>query len=123
MAWLVLFGSAVLEAVWATALGMSHGLSRPIPTIVFLVALALSMFGLGVAARRIPIGTAYAVWTGLGATLTLGWAMATGAEAASWPKLLFVCGIVAAVAGLRLTGRDGRLDEDRAVSSSRRSWS
>src|SRR5690606_31851888 len=64
MHWLVLLISAVLEAVWATALGMSDGFSRPVPTVVFAVGVTLSMLGLGWAMREIPIGTAYAVWTG-----------------------------------------------------------
>ena len=64
MPWVILLASAVLEAVWATALGASEGLSRPSPTVVFLVALAASMVGLAVASESIPIGTAYAVWTG-----------------------------------------------------------
>lgn len=102
MPWVVLLASAVCEAVWATALGMSHGLSRPGPTLVFLVALAVSMAGLGWAAKHIPIGTAYAVWTGTGAALTVAYAMATGAEAVSVGKVVFLTGIIVAVVGLRL---------------------
>lgn len=62
MAWLILLLSAICEAVWATALGESHGFSEPLPTVIFFVALAASMIGLGWAVRHIPIGTAYAVW-------------------------------------------------------------
>ncbi len=102
MPWLVLLLSAVFEAVWATALGASEGLSRPLPTLVFLVALTVSMAGLGWATRRIPIGTAYAVWVGVGAALTVGTAMATGSESVSAGKIVFVTGIVAAVIGLKL---------------------
>lgn len=100
--WLILLGSAVLEAVWATALGLSDGFSRPVPTLVFAVAAALSMAGLGVAVQRIPLGTAYAVWVGIGAALTVGWAMATGVEPANPVKLLFIAGIVSCAAGLKL---------------------
>lgn len=106
MPWVVLLGSAVCEAVWATALGMSQGLSRPGPTLVFLAALAVSMAGLGRAARHIPIGTAYAVWTGTGAALTVAYAMATGAEAVSVGKVVFLTGIIVAVVGLRLAPED-----------------
>lgn len=102
MAWVTLLVSAVLEAVWATALGRSDGLSRPVPGIVFGLALIASMVGLSRATRRIPIGTAYAVWVGVGAALTVGWAMATGAEPVSAWRLLFLGGIVAAVIGLKL---------------------
>ena len=102
MPWVVLLVSAVLEAVWATALGRSDGLSVPGPTVVFGVGLVLSMAGLGYAAKHLPIGTAYAVWTGTGAALTVTWAMLTGAEAVSALKLVFLVGIVAAVVGLKL---------------------
>ncbi|MTE24803.1 multidrug efflux SMR transporter [Microbacterium sp. ZXX196] len=106
MAWVILLVSAVFEAVWATALGLSDGLTRPLPTGVFLVALTASMVGLGVAAKRIPIATAYPVWVGVGATLTVAYAMAAGAEAVSAPKLLFIAGIVGAVVGLKLLPDD-----------------
>jgi quaternary ammonium compound-resistance protein SugE len=102
MHWTILMISAVLEAVWATALGMSDGLSRTGPAVVFFVALTLSMFGLGYAMRGIPIGTAYAVWTGAGAALTVGYAMVFGGEPASVLKLLFVAGIIGCVIGLKL---------------------
>jgi quaternary ammonium compound-resistance protein SugE len=102
MPWIILLVSAVFEAVWATALGMSEGFTRLEPTLVFLVALAVSMVGLGWAAKHIPIGTAYAVWVGLGAALTVLYAMATGGESVSVLKLVFLGGIVASVVGLKL---------------------
>ncbi|GAA6527150.1 SMR family transporter [Intrasporangium sp. DVR] len=106
--WVVLLGSAVLEAVWATALGASDGLARPGPAAVFAVALVASMVGLAVSSRSIPIGTAYAVWTGTGAALTVGWAMLIGAEPTSLTKLCLMAGIIGAVLGLQLAGRSGR---------------
>ncbi|MET4622235.1 quaternary ammonium compound-resistance protein SugE [Arthrobacter sp. 2762] len=99
--WLVLLASAVLEAVWATALGLSNGFTQLIPTLVFAVTATLSMLGLGIAVKRIPLGTAYAVWVGIGAALTVGWAMVTGVEPASPLKLLFIAGIVGCAAGLK----------------------
>lgn len=102
MPWIVLLASAVLEAVWATALGRSEGLTQPLPTVVFAVGLVLSMLGLGRAARRIPIGTAYAVWVGIGAALTVAIAVVAGEEALSPWKLVFLAGIVGAVSGLKL---------------------
>lgn len=102
MSWIILLASGVLEAVWATALGASKGFTKLVPSIVFLIALALSMGGLAFAMREIPTGTAYAVWVGVGASLTIIWAMVTGAEAASVVKLLLVLGIVACVIALKL---------------------
>ena len=102
MYWPVLIASAVLEAVWATALGYSAGFSQPLPTVVFFVALAGSMAGLAYAMRGIPIGTAYAIWTGLGAALTVTYAIIFGGESASVLKVLFLAGIIACVVGLKL---------------------
>lgn len=102
MPWVILLVSAVFEAVWATALGMSNGLTHPGPTAVFIVALTLSMLGLGRAARSLPIGTAYAVWVGVGAALTVTYAMATGVEPISAWKVVFICGILVSVIGLKV---------------------
>ena len=102
MPWLILLLSAVLEAVWATALGGSDGFTRLVPTVVFAVALVASMAGLGYAAKHIPISTAYAVWTGTGAALTVGWGMLTGAETITVLRVVFLGGIIAAVIGLKL---------------------
>ncbi len=88
MSWLVLILSGVLEAVWATALGRSDGLTRPVPTITFLVSLALSMAGLAYAMRELPVGTSYAVWVGIGATLTVAYGMLSGSEPVSVAKVL-----------------------------------
>jgi len=98
----VLVVSGVLEAVWATALGRSEGFTRLGPTVVFAVALVLSMSGLAYAMRELPTGTAYAVWVGIGASLTVGYAMATGAEPVSVLRVLLLAGIVVCVVGLRL---------------------
>ena len=103
MAWLVLLVSGVLEAVWATALGRSDGFSRLGPSVTFLVALAASMVGLAYAMREIPIGTAYAVWVAVGASLTVLYAMASGSEPASLVRLLLIAGVVGCVVGLKLT--------------------
>ena len=102
MAWIILVLSGVLEAVWATALGKSEGLSRLRPALVFFGALAASMAGLAYAMRELPVGTSYAVWVGIGATLTVVFAMATGEEPISVLKVLFLVMIVAGVVGLKL---------------------
>ncbi len=101
MSWIVLALSGVLEAVWATALGRSEGFNRLVPSAVFGVALVASMGGLAYAMRELPVGTSYAVWVGIGATLTVAYAMLTGDEAASVVKVLLIGGIVACVTGLK----------------------
>jgi quaternary ammonium compound-resistance protein SugE len=102
MSWFVLVLSGILEAVWATALGRSDGLTRPVPTATFVVALVLSMGGLGYAMRSLPVGTSYAVWVGIGATLTVVFAMATGTESFSVVKALLLAGLVGCIVGLKL---------------------
>ncbi len=102
MSWLVLVLSGMLEAVWAVALSKSEGFSKLGPTITFVVTLCLSMVGLAVAMRQLPVGTAYAVWVGIGATITVAYGMVTGAEPASLAKVLLLGGIVACVIGLKV---------------------
>lgn len=101
MAWLVLVVSGVLEAVWATALGKSEGFSKLAPSITFAVALTLSMAGLAYAMRTLPTGTSYAIWVGIGASITVAYAMVTGAESASILKILLLLGIIGCVVGLK----------------------
>jgi quaternary ammonium compound-resistance protein SugE len=102
MAWLIFVVSGVLEAVWATALSKSDGFSRLMPSVVFAVALILSMVGLAIAMRSLPAGTSYAVWVGIGAALTVIHAMATGAESASVIKVVLIVGVVGCIVGLKL---------------------
>jgi quaternary ammonium compound-resistance protein SugE len=102
MAWLVLVVSGVLEAVWAVALGKTEGFTRLVPSAVFLVAIAASMGGLAYAMRTIPIGTAYAVWVGIGAALTVAFTMASGEEPVSLVKVLLLVGLIGCVVGLKL---------------------
>jgi quaternary ammonium compound-resistance protein SugE len=103
MSWLVLILSGVLEAVWAVALGRSEGFSRLAPTVVFGVALALSMGGLAYAMRDLPVGTAYAVWVGIGAALTVGYGWVGGGEPVRAVQVLLVLGLVGSIVGLKLT--------------------
>jgi quaternary ammonium compound-resistance protein SugE len=102
MAWLILVASGVLEAVWATAMDRSEGFSRLIPSLIFAVALLFSMAGLAFAMRTLPTGTSYAVWVGVGAVLTVGYAMLTGEETASPVKILLIAGVVGCIAGLKV---------------------
>ena len=104
MAWLILLVSGVLESVWATALSESDGLRRRGWTVVFAVALVLSMAGLAFAMREIPTGTAYAVWVGIGAALTAVVAFIRGTERATLLRVALLVVLVGCVAGLKLIG-------------------
>ena len=102
MAWLVLILSGVLEAVWAVALGKSEGFSRLVPSVVFLVGLVLSMGGLAYALRTLPVGTGYAVWVGVGASLAVLYGMVAGDESVSVVKVVLLMGLIGCVIGLKL---------------------
>jgi quaternary ammonium compound-resistance protein SugE len=102
MSWVILIVSGVLEAVWATALGKSEGFTKLWPTVIFGVSLLASMAGLAWAMRDISTGTAYAVWVGIGASITVAYAMITGDEDFSLVKMLLILGLVGCIVGLKL---------------------
>ncbi|MDG9705006.1 SMR family transporter [Streptomyces sp. DH37] len=102
MAWVVLVVSGILEAVWAAALSASQGLTRLRPSVLFVVALALSMGGLAYALRGIPIGTGYAVWVGIGAVGTAVYGMVALGDPVSTGRVLCLVLIVAGVVGLKV---------------------
>jgi quaternary ammonium compound-resistance protein SugE len=104
VAWIILVISGVFEAVWAAALGASNGFRRKLPTLVFALGMAMSMIGLAYAMREIPTGTAYAVWTGVGAALTVVWAIASRRERPHPIKLVLVAVLIACVVGLKAVG-------------------
>lgn len=103
MYWAALAVSGILEAVWATALGRSEGFTRLAPSVLFAAAALASFAGLAFAMRGLPVGTAYAVWVGIGAALTAGYAMWSGDEPASPVRVLLLLGIAACVIGLKAT--------------------
>lgn len=101
MAWFVLVVAGVLEAVWAVALVKSEGFTRLTPSIVFLIAIAASMAGLGQAMRTLPIGTAYAVWVGIGAALTVPFSMIAGDKPVRLVRVLLIGGLIGCGIGLK----------------------
>lgn len=102
MSWAILIFSGMLEAVWASALAASNGFRKLWPTVLFLVSMLLSMVGLAYAMTDLPTGTAYAVWVGIGATLTVVWSMITGAEKASIIRVALLVLLIGSVAGLKV---------------------
>ena len=101
MAWVILIASGVLESVWASALGASDNFRRPKPTALFAVSLVASMAGLAVAMNEIPVGTAYAVWVGIGAVLTVIVAVVRKKEALSFGRAALLVVLVGCVVGLK----------------------
>jgi len=100
--WIVLVVSGLFETVWATALAASDGLRRPVPALVFVLGCATSMGGLAVALRSIPVGTGYAVWTGVGAVGTAVYGMAVLGEPATAARILCLGLIISGIVGLKL---------------------
>lgn len=107
MAWVILVAAGLMEAVWAVSLQKSEGFTKPVPTLVFVVALALSMIGLATALKSLPLGTAYAVWVGIGAASTVIYGMLSGNEPVSVVRILLIVGLIGCVVGLKLTEPSG----------------
>jgi len=103
MAWIYLLAAGLLEVVWATAMKLSAGFSRPGPAIVTLVAMAGSVWLLAIAMRSLPLGTAYVIWTGIGAVGAFVVGVVMLGEAATAGRIVSVALIVAGMIGLRLT--------------------
>jgi len=102
MSWLILFVAGLFEVCWAIGLKYTESFTRLVPSVLTLICMALSVVLLGIALRSLPVGTAYAVWTGIGAvgTALLGiWLFGEPATAGRLVSImLIVCGIV----GLKL---------------------
>jgi quaternary ammonium compound-resistance protein SugE len=105
MAWTYLFIAAALEIVWAVGLKSTAGFTRLWPSVGVGAAMAASMFLLALAARSVPIGTAYAVWTGIGAAGTAILGIVLYHESASAARLVCLALILTGVVGLKLLGK------------------
>jgi len=102
MAWLILIVAGLLEVTWAVGLKYTEGFTRLWPTIGTAVALIGSMALLGLALRSLPLGTAYAVWTGIGTIGTAVLGIVLFGEAATPMRLVCIALIVAGILGLKL---------------------
>lgn len=102
MAWLLLFLAGLLEVAWAVGLKYTDGFTRPWPTAATLVAMIGSVVLLALAVRTLPLGTAYAVWTGIGTAGAVLLGILLFQEPATLARLFFVGLIVAGIVGLKL---------------------
>ena len=103
MAWIVLLLAGLLEIGWSVTLKYSQGMTRPGPSLLTLALLSLSFFLLSVAMKHLPLGTAYAVWTGTGAVGTALMGILLFNEPASALRLACIACIVLGIVGLSLT--------------------
>ncbi|MGC8624456.1 MAG: quaternary ammonium compound efflux SMR transporter SugE [Phycisphaerae bacterium] len=104
MAWIVLIVAGVFEVIWAVGTKYSHGLTEIVPATVTLIGMVVSMALLSVAVKTIPVGTAYAVWIGIGTVGTALMGIILFGEPATITRLGFIGLIVLCVIGLKLTG-------------------
>jgi len=102
MAWIILFIAGLFEIGWAVGLKYTEGFTRPIPTLLTGVSLVASMGLLGWALKSLPLGTAYAVWTGVGAVGTAIVGMLVFKEPATVGRLVCLALIVSGILGLKL---------------------
>lgn len=103
MPWILLIVAGLLEVAWAAALPETRGLTRPAPTLLFLAALAGSMYLLARATRTIPLGTAYVVWVGIGAVGAAVVGLVVYGDSASPARLGFLALMIVSIVGLKLT--------------------
>ena len=102
MAWLFLFVAGLFEVGWAIGLKYTEGFTRLVPSILTVTAMTLSILLLGLALRTLPVGTAYAVWTGIGAVGTAVLGIYLFGEPAGAARLASIGMIVAGIVGLKL---------------------
>lgn len=106
MAWILLVLAGLFEIAWAIGLKYTEGFTRPWPTAGTVLAMIISVGLLGLAVRSLPLGTAYAIWTGIGAAGTVVLGIVLFGESASAPRLACVALIIAGVVGLKLVTAD-----------------
>lgn len=103
MSWIALFAAGLFEIGWAVGLKFTDGFTRLWPSLATVASMVVSLGLLAMALRTLPLGTAYAVWTGIGAVGTVIFGIAVLGETASPARLAFLAMIVAGIAGLKMT--------------------
>ncbi|HYF15158.1 MAG TPA: quaternary ammonium compound efflux SMR transporter SugE [Phycisphaerales bacterium] len=103
MAWVLLVIAGLLEVGWAIGLKYTHGFTRLWPSVLTIAAMIASMYLLGLAARTLPIGTAYAVWVGIGAAGAAVLGMALLKEPATAGRIAFLVLLCVSIVGLKMT--------------------
>jgi quaternary ammonium compound-resistance protein SugE len=112
MAWGILVLAGMFEIGWAIGLKYSQGFSRLVPTAITVLSMVVSMFLLGVAVQKLPLGTAYAVWTGIGAVGTVVLGIVLFGESTDLPRLISIGLVLAGIVGLKLFAHDAPAQPD-----------
>ena len=101
MAWMILCAAGLLEIGWAIGLKYTEGFSRLVPSVLTISAMVVSIFLLGIAVRTLPVGTAYAVWTGIGTVGTVLLGIYLFGDPVNTLRMLFIAMIVGGIIGLK----------------------
>ncbi|SHJ65292.1 quaternary ammonium compound efflux SMR transporter SugE [Parasporobacterium paucivorans] len=103
MAWIYLLIAGIFEVVWAIALKYSHGFTELFPSLITLGGMAISFYLLSLATKTLPIGTSYAIWTGIGALGTVIFGILLLNEPVNVLRMVFLCLILVGILGLKFT--------------------
>jgi len=103
MSWIILFFAGLFEVGWAVGLKYTDGFSRPLPTALTITAMVISLGLLGLAMKELPLGTAYAIWTGVGAVGTVIAGIILFGESMALFRLASVALIIAGLVGLKIS--------------------
>ncbi|WP_236193728.1 quaternary ammonium compound efflux SMR transporter SugE [Pseudomonas glycinae] len=103
MSWIILFFAGLFEVGWAVGLKYTDGFSRPLPTVLTVAAMAVSLGLLGLAVKELPLGTAYAIWTGVGAVGTVIAGIILFGESMALIRLASVALIITGLIGLKVS--------------------
>ncbi|WP_417663060.1 quaternary ammonium compound efflux SMR transporter SugE [Pseudomonas sp.] len=103
MSWIILFFAGLFEVGWAVGLKYTDGFTRPLPTALTIAAMAISLMLLGIAMKDLPLGTAYAIWTGIGAIGTVIAGIILFGESMAPMRILSVVLIISGLLGLKLS--------------------
>lgn len=106
MAWIYLALAGLFEIGWAVGLKFTDGFTRPMPTVLTVASMAVSLFLLGLALKTLPLGTAYAIWTGIGTVGTVLLGIALFGESTQVLRLACIGLIVAGIVGLKMVSPD-----------------
>ncbi len=103
MSWIILFFAGLFEVGWAVGLKYTDGFSKPLPTVLTVAAMAISLGLLGLAMKELPLGTAYAIWTGVGAVGTVIAGIILFGESMALVRLASVALIITGLVGLKVS--------------------
>ena len=102
MHWILLLIAGIFEISWAVGLKISHGFSQLIPSIITVICMVLSFYFLALSLKNLPLGTAYAIWTGIGTIGTVLFGIILFKEPVTAMRLVCICLIISGITGLKL---------------------